>query len=136
MLLITSKNVSWRLWSWNWLSACCQSLLLKISPTIANWMLLKIFVLNQAIRLLYTFSFYSEIQSPFIHIEVIYILFLFTIKFQYRRSEFIWQLICFFRLLSGDNPDDVKARLKYWAQAVACTVKLCNWWAFAEHVPG
>ncbi|XP_039133574.1 uncharacterized protein LOC120270585 [Dioscorea cayenensis subsp. rotundata] len=26
----------------------------------------------------------------------------------------------------GDNPDDVKARLKYWAQAVACTVKLCN----------
>ncbi|KAM0940651.1 hypothetical protein DsansV1_C18g0152511 [Dioscorea sansibarensis] len=26
----------------------------------------------------------------------------------------------------GDNPDDVKARLKYWAQAVACTVKLCS----------
>ncbi|KAF3575263.1 hypothetical protein F2Q69_00063770 [Brassica cretica] len=26
----------------------------------------------------------------------------------------------------GDNPDDVKARLKYWAQAVACTVQLCN----------
>ncbi|KAL5703017.1 hypothetical protein ACHQM5_028163 [Ranunculus cassubicifolius] len=26
----------------------------------------------------------------------------------------------------GDNPDDVKARLKFWAQAVACTVKLCN----------
>ncbi|KAG5602677.1 hypothetical protein H5410_034047 [Solanum commersonii] len=26
----------------------------------------------------------------------------------------------------GDNPEDVKARLKYWAQAVACTVKLCN----------
>ncbi|KAK2459190.1 carboxylate clamp-TPR protein [Trifolium repens] len=26
----------------------------------------------------------------------------------------------------GDNPEDVKARLKYWAQAVACTVKLCT----------
>ncbi|XP_044478637.1 uncharacterized protein LOC123205684 [Mangifera indica] len=26
----------------------------------------------------------------------------------------------------GDHPEDVKARLKYWAQAVACTVKLCN----------
>ncbi|KAM0940137.1 hypothetical protein DsansV1_C19g0160741 [Dioscorea sansibarensis] len=26
----------------------------------------------------------------------------------------------------GDNPDEVKARLKYWAQAVACTVRLCN----------
>ncbi|CAF2052020.1 hypothetical protein HID58_036897 [Brassica napus] len=26
----------------------------------------------------------------------------------------------------GDNPDDVKARLKYWAQAVACTVQLCK----------
>ncbi|KAI4334724.1 hypothetical protein L6164_013436 [Bauhinia variegata] len=26
----------------------------------------------------------------------------------------------------GDNPDDVKARLKFWAQAVACTVKLCS----------
>ncbi|XP_010522195.1 PREDICTED: uncharacterized protein LOC104800902 [Tarenaya hassleriana] len=26
----------------------------------------------------------------------------------------------------GDHPDDVKARLKYWAQAVACTVKLCS----------
>ncbi|XP_020578074.1 uncharacterized protein LOC110023148 [Phalaenopsis equestris] len=26
----------------------------------------------------------------------------------------------------GDHPDDVKARLKYWAQAVACTVRLCN----------
>lgn len=29
-------------------------------------------------------------------------------------------------LTSGDDPEDVKARLKYWAQAVACTVKLCN----------
>ncbi|OMO84916.1 hypothetical protein CCACVL1_10558 [Corchorus capsularis] len=30
----------------------------------------------------------------------------------------------------GDHPEDVKARLKYWAQAVACTVRLCklsNW---------
>ncbi|XP_020248497.1 uncharacterized protein LOC109825975 [Asparagus officinalis] len=26
----------------------------------------------------------------------------------------------------GDHPDEVKARLKYWAQAVACTVKLCS----------
>ncbi|GAU12072.1 hypothetical protein TSUD_00380 [Trifolium subterraneum] len=26
----------------------------------------------------------------------------------------------------GDDPQDVKARLKYWAQAVACTVKLCT----------
>ncbi|KAJ0977176.1 hypothetical protein J5N97_012650 [Dioscorea zingiberensis] len=26
----------------------------------------------------------------------------------------------------GDHPDEVKARLKYWAQAVACTVRLCN----------
>ncbi|KAJ0972998.1 hypothetical protein J5N97_020957 [Dioscorea zingiberensis] len=26
----------------------------------------------------------------------------------------------------GDNPDEVKARLKYWAQAVACTVRLCS----------
>ncbi|CAA7050461.1 unnamed protein product [Microthlaspi erraticum] len=26
----------------------------------------------------------------------------------------------------GDNPDDVKARLKFWAQAVACTVRLCS----------
>ncbi|KAK8949222.1 hypothetical protein KSP39_PZI006159 [Platanthera zijinensis] len=26
----------------------------------------------------------------------------------------------------GDHPDDVKARLKYWAQAVACTVRLCS----------
>ena len=29
-------------------------------------------------------------------------------------------------LCSGDHPEDVKARLKYWAQAVACTVRLCN----------
>ncbi|CAM8987934.1 unnamed protein product [Rhodiola kirilowii] len=26
----------------------------------------------------------------------------------------------------GDRPEEVKARLKFWAQAVACTVKLCN----------
>ncbi|KAL6191445.1 hypothetical protein ACLB2K_037835 [Fragaria x ananassa] len=26
----------------------------------------------------------------------------------------------------GDHPEDVKARLKYWAQAVACTLKLCS----------
>ncbi|GAA0147533.1 hypothetical protein Leryth_001808 [Lithospermum erythrorhizon] len=26
----------------------------------------------------------------------------------------------------GDDPEDVKARLKYWAQAVACTIKLCS----------
>ncbi|KAL4591218.1 hypothetical protein LXL04_004172 [Taraxacum kok-saghyz] len=26
----------------------------------------------------------------------------------------------------GDHPEAVKARLKYWAQAVACTVRLCN----------
>ncbi|XP_008804168.2 uncharacterized protein LOC103717519 [Phoenix dactylifera] len=26
----------------------------------------------------------------------------------------------------GDHPEEVKARLKYWAQAVACTVRLCN----------
>ena len=26
----------------------------------------------------------------------------------------------------GDDPDQVKARLKYWAQTVACTVKLCT----------
>ncbi|KAI7727993.1 hypothetical protein M8C21_006060 [Ambrosia artemisiifolia] len=26
----------------------------------------------------------------------------------------------------GDDPEDVKARLKFWAQAVACTLKLCN----------
>ncbi|KGN53057.1 uncharacterized protein LOC101213317 [Cucumis sativus] len=26
----------------------------------------------------------------------------------------------------GDHPEDVKARLKFWAQAVACTVRLCN----------
>ncbi|KAL0711236.1 hypothetical protein Bca4012_018214 [Brassica carinata] len=26
----------------------------------------------------------------------------------------------------GDNPDEVKARLKFWAQAVACTVRLCT----------
>ncbi|KAG7573250.1 hypothetical protein ISN44_As09g015580, partial [Arabidopsis suecica] len=26
----------------------------------------------------------------------------------------------------GDDPDDVKARLKYWAQTVACTVRLCS----------
>lgn len=34
---------------------------------------------------------------------------------------------CFqFVFVPGDNPDDVKARLKYWAQAVACTVQLCS----------
>ncbi|KAL2323833.1 hypothetical protein Fmac_022891 [Flemingia macrophylla] len=26
----------------------------------------------------------------------------------------------------GDHPQDVKARLKFWAQAVACTIKLCT----------
>ncbi|XP_010510186.1 PREDICTED: uncharacterized protein LOC104786463 [Camelina sativa] len=26
----------------------------------------------------------------------------------------------------GDDPEDVKARLKYWAQTVACTVRLCS----------
>ncbi|MQM15230.1 hypothetical protein Taro_048172 [Colocasia esculenta] len=26
----------------------------------------------------------------------------------------------------GDDPEEVKARLKYWAQAVACTVRLCS----------
>lgn len=26
----------------------------------------------------------------------------------------------------GDHPEDVKARLKFWAQAVACIVKLCS----------
>ncbi|KAG6488553.1 uncharacterized protein LOC122005012 [Zingiber officinale] len=26
----------------------------------------------------------------------------------------------------GDDPDEVKARLKYWAQAVACTIRLCK----------
>jgi len=32
-----------------------------------------------------------------------------------------------FVVVTGDNPDDVKARLKCWAQAVACTVQLCSW---------
>ncbi|KAG6534932.1 uncharacterized protein LOC121991512 [Zingiber officinale] len=32
-----------------------------------------------------------------------------------------WKISC-----PGDDPDDVKARLKYWAQAVACTIRLCN----------
>ncbi|CAL9761674.1 unnamed protein product [Musa acuminata subsp. burmannicoides] len=26
----------------------------------------------------------------------------------------------------GDHPDEVKARLRYWAQAVACTIRLCS----------
>ncbi|OAY71785.1 hypothetical protein ACMD2_00757, partial [Ananas comosus] len=26
----------------------------------------------------------------------------------------------------GDHPEEVKARLRYWAQAVACTIKLCS----------
>ncbi|KAJ8619610.1 hypothetical protein MRB53_028139 [Persea americana] len=26
----------------------------------------------------------------------------------------------------GDHPEEVKARLKFWAQAVACTVRLCR----------
>ncbi|CAM0884122.1 unnamed protein product [Alopecurus aequalis] len=26
----------------------------------------------------------------------------------------------------SDDPEEVKARLKYWAQTVACTVKLCS----------
>ncbi|XP_030536615.1 uncharacterized protein LOC115745289 [Rhodamnia argentea] len=26
----------------------------------------------------------------------------------------------------GDHPEDVKARLKFWAQTVACTVRLCS----------
>uniref|UniRef100_A0A7N0ZWI7 Uncharacterized protein n=1 Tax=Kalanchoe fedtschenkoi TaxID=63787 RepID=A0A7N0ZWI7_KALFE len=26
----------------------------------------------------------------------------------------------------GDHPEEVKARLKFWAQAVACTVRLCS----------
>ncbi|CAN6485481.1 unnamed protein product [Victoria cruziana] len=26
----------------------------------------------------------------------------------------------------GDRPEDVKARLKFWAQAVACTIRLCS----------
>ncbi|RWR83837.1 Protein of unknown function DUF1685 [Cinnamomum micranthum f. kanehirae] len=26
----------------------------------------------------------------------------------------------------GDDPEEVKARLKFWAQAVACTVRLCS----------
>uniref|UniRef100_A0ACD5WB11 Uncharacterized protein n=1 Tax=Avena sativa TaxID=4498 RepID=A0ACD5WB11_AVESA len=30
-----------------------------------------------------------------------------------------WKISC-----PGDSPEEVKARLKYWAQAVACTVKL------------
>uniref|UniRef100_A0ACD5X4J1 Uncharacterized protein n=1 Tax=Avena sativa TaxID=4498 RepID=A0ACD5X4J1_AVESA len=32
-----------------------------------------------------------------------------------------WKISC-----PGDSPEEVKARLKYWAQAVACTVKLCS----------
>ncbi|EHA8590173.1 hypothetical protein COCNU_scaffold015887G000030 [Cocos nucifera] len=28
--------------------------------------------------------------------------------------------------IKGDHPEEVKARLKYWAQAVACTVRLCS----------
>ncbi|XP_042435027.1 uncharacterized protein LOC122021027 [Zingiber officinale] len=36
-------------------------------------------------------------------------------------------LIANWKIVSpGDNPDEVKARLKYWAQAVACTIRLCN----------
>ncbi|KAG6656038.1 hypothetical protein CIPAW_05G258900 [Carya illinoinensis] len=29
-------------------------------------------------------------------------------------------------ILSGDHSEDVKAMLKFWTQAVACTVELCN----------
>ncbi|KAI3953016.1 hypothetical protein MKX01_028708 [Papaver californicum] len=32
-----------------------------------------------------------------------------------------WKISC-----PGDHPEEVKARLKFWAQAVACTVKLCS----------
>lgn len=31
-----------------------------------------------------------------------------------------------FAFVPGDHPEEVKARLKFWAQAVACTVKLCS----------
>jgi len=34
----------------------------------------------------------------------------------------------------GDDPDDVKARLKYWAQTVACTVRLCSWTRIDFHL--
>lgn len=29
-------------------------------------------------------------------------------------------------MLPGDDPDEVKARLRYWAQAVAFTLRLCK----------
>ncbi|KAI9196547.1 hypothetical protein LWI28_024838 [Acer negundo] len=32
----------------------------------------------------------------------------------------------------GDHPEDVKARLKFWAQAVACTVKFWRWTCVGE----
>lgn len=38
-------------------------------------------------------------------------------------SDFLIVKMC---VETGDNPDDVKARLKFWAQAVACTVRLCS----------
>jgi hypothetical protein len=42
-------------------------------------------------------------------------------------SEFGYSPIANWKISSpGDHPEDVKARLKYWAQAVACTVRLCS----------
>lgn len=44
----------------------------------------------------------------------------------YLRKRAVLNLcLCFVTL--GDHPEDVKARLKFWAQAVACTVRLCSW---------
>uniref|UniRef100_A0A804QWD8 Uncharacterized protein n=1 Tax=Zea mays TaxID=4577 RepID=A0A804QWD8_MAIZE len=37
-----------------------------------------------------------------------------------------WRIFAPASVLAGDDPEEVKARLKYWAQAVACTVKLCS----------
>ncbi|CAD5196726.1 unnamed protein product [Musa acuminata subsp. malaccensis] len=43
------------------------------------------------------------------------------------KTSFLGSLIQFpLLLIPGDDPDAVKARLKYWAQAVACTIKLCS----------
>jgi hypothetical protein len=42
------------------------------------------------------------------------------------RHLFLTSAVLGLWITAGDSPDEVKARLKYWAQAVACTVRLCS----------
>ena len=88
----------------------------SVSGPIPNW---KISSPGKPFCSILNLNIACKIEKEFLFVWLTVLQFM---NFLFRLSMIQFEIV----LCSGDHPEDVKARLKYWAQAVACTVRLCN----------